>query len=124
VTPTCDFSYIFATGEHEIVALPDTSPWAAKYQCSARRRTAQVVDVKAGYVYSSSNPNSTSQSWGLKPRPGTAEILVYPNCKAGRLVADVVRADKGHTEGLEPRITEELVKLMISAPGGKLRTGG
>ena len=41
----------------------------------------------------------------------------------GRVIADVVRLDKGHTEGLEPRITEELIKLMVSAPGGKLRTG-
>jgi hypothetical protein len=29
--------------------------------------------------------------------------------------------DKGHTEGLEPRITEELVKLIVSAKGGKLQ---
>jgi uncharacterized protein YneF (UPF0154 family) len=36
-------------------------------------------------------------------------------------VADVVRLEKGHTEGLEPRITEELVKLMIAAKGGKLQ---
>jgi hypothetical protein len=26
----------------------------------------------------------------------------------------VMRMDKGHTEGLEPRATEELVKLMLS----------
>jgi len=31
----------------------------------------------------------------------------------------VVRLDKGHTEGLEPRITEALVELIVSAPGGK-----
>ncbi len=35
----------------------------------------------------------------------------------------MVRLDKGHTEGLEPQITEELIKLMVSAPGAKLRTG-
>ena len=39
----------------------------------------------------------------------------------GRVVADVVRLDKGHTEGLEPRVTEELIKLMVAAPGGKVR---
>jgi hypothetical protein len=39
------------------------------------------------------------------------------------VVADVVRIDKGHTEGLEPRITEELVKLMLSARGGKIQQG-
>jgi poly(3-hydroxybutyrate) depolymerase len=32
--------------------------------------------------------------------------------------------DKGHTEGLEPKITEELVKLMLSARGGKIQQGG
>jgi hypothetical protein len=30
--------------------------------------------------------------------------------KDGRFVVDVVRIDKGHTEGLEPKITEELIK--------------
>lgn len=28
---------------------------------------------------------------------------------------DIVREDKGHTEGLEPHISETLVKLMLSA---------
>ena len=37
------------------------------------------------------------------------------------MIADVVRLDKGHTEGLEPRVTEELIKLMVAAPGGKVR---
>ena len=46
---------------------------------------------------------------------------MFPGCKDGRVVADVVRLDKGHTEGLEPKVTEELVKLMLSAPGGKLQ---
>ena len=38
------------------------------------------------------------------------------------MVADVVRLDKGHTEGLEPKVTEELIKLMVLASGGKART--
>jgi hypothetical protein len=59
----------------------------------------------------------------LLPRGGTAEVFVYPNCDAGRLVADVVRIDKGHTEGLEPAVTEALVRLMVSADGGKIRQG-
>jgi hypothetical protein len=49
------------------------------------------------------------------PRPGTAEVFEYEKCKDGRIVADVVRESKGHTEGLEPHVTEELVKLMLSA---------
>ena len=39
------------------------------------------------------------------------------------MVADVVRLEKGHTEGLEPVVTEELIKLMLSAKGGKLQQG-
>jgi hypothetical protein len=123
VTPKCDMNFIFTTGEHEILALPEKSPWADKYQCAPRKRVKEIADAKAGYVYSSSNPNSTSKSWGLKPRPGTAEVMVYANCKGGKVVADVVRKDKGHTEGLEPKVTEELVKMMVSAPGGKIRSG-
>ena len=46
---------------------------------------------------------------------GTAEVFEYPHCKNGRIVADVVRIDKGHTEGLEPHVTEQLIKLMLSA---------
>jgi len=31
--------------------------------------------------------------------------------------------EKGHTEGLEPVITEDILKLMLSARGGKLNGG-
>jgi hypothetical protein len=33
----------------------------------------------------------------------------------------VVRKDKGHTEGLEPKVTEALIQMMVKAPGGKAR---
>jgi hypothetical protein len=49
---------------------------------------------------------------------------VYPGARDHRVIADVVRLDKGHTEGLEPRITEELVRLIVSARGGKIAAGG
>jgi hypothetical protein len=55
---------------------------------------------------------------------GKAQISNYPGCKDRRVVADVVRIDKGHTEGYEPKITEELIRLMLSAPGGKIQHGG
>jgi|ERR1051326_3736123 len=55
------------------------------------------------------------------PAPGTANVFTYAGCKDGRVVADVVRLEKGHTEGLEPNVTEALVKPMVSAKGGKLR---
>ena len=53
-----------------------------------------------------------------------SEVYVYPKCRDGRVVADVVRMDKGHTEGLEPKVTEALVKMMVGARGGKAQGGG
>ena len=111
--PTCDFSHIFAIGQHEIVSLPSTSAWAHKSGCGARVKRGDVVDDKPGLVHDGGRQNPASKSWGRLPRPGTAEVFVYPNCRDGRVVADVMRMDKGHTEGLEPRVTEELVKLML-----------
>jgi hypothetical protein len=42
---------------------------------------------------------------------------VYPGADGDRVIADVLRLDKGHTEGLEPNITRTIVDLMVSAPG-------
>jgi hypothetical protein len=119
--PACGFSHIFAIGQHEIVSLPATSALAQKFGCGARVRRDDVVDDKAGLVHDGGRQNPGSKSWGLLPRPGKAEVFVYPGCRDGRVVADVMRMDKGHTEGLEPRVTEELVKLMLSARGGRLQ---
>jgi hypothetical protein len=79
-----------------------------------------VVDDRPGYVHDGGRQNPGSHAWGLLPRPGTADVFVYPGCDEGRVVADVVRMDKGHTEGLEPAVTEALVALMVSARGGKI----
>jgi hypothetical protein len=73
--PPADLSFIFAVGEHEIVSLPPTSPWAARYGAGPRVRQT-----------------------------------------------DVMRLDKGHTEGLEPNVTRTLVEMIVAAPGGKLRS--
>ena len=115
--PQCDFSHIYATGEHEIVELPDHSPWAEKYSCLDRELT-EIVDTSPGWVTDSGR--SGYPVWGREARPGTAEVYEYQDCVDGRVVADVVRIDKGHTEGLEPRITERIVQLMVSARGGKI----
>jgi hypothetical protein len=120
---SCDFSHIYTTGEHEIQALPTASARAEKYGCGAQVKQADIVDTKAGYIYDRGRQNPGTKQWGLLPRPGTARVFVYPNCNDGRVVADVVRVDKGHTEGLEPRVTEELVKLLVSARGGKMQQG-
>jgi pimeloyl-ACP methyl ester carboxylesterase len=124
--PAIDFSFIYATGQREIdeKGVPETSDWAKKYGCSARRAPQEIVDTRAGYVYDSSRLNQLRPGWGLLPAPGKAQISMFADCKDGRVIADVVRLDKGHTEGLEPKITEELVKLIVSAPGGKIQRGG
>lgn len=119
--PAVDFSFIYTTGQREIENLPETSEWAKKYACGPRRAQEEIVDTRGGYVYDSTRLNLLRPGWGLLPGPGKAEVRVYPDCKDGRIVADVVRLDKGHTEGLEPRVTEELIKLMLSAKGGKMQ---
>ncbi|MEX2374345.1 MAG: hypothetical protein WD942_02010 [Dehalococcoidia bacterium] len=118
--PGCDFSHIFAIGEHEIVDLPTTSTWARRYNCDARVPQGTVLDTEAGYVHDSGHQNPATRSWGRLPRGGTAEVFVYPNCDDGRVVADVVRIDKGHTEGLEPRIVDTILGMMVRARGGKI----
>ncbi|HVM98646.1 MAG TPA: hypothetical protein VMT68_00410 [Caulobacteraceae bacterium] len=123
--PEADFSFIFATGEHEMKALPETSPWAEKYGAARRERRPDIVDVQPGQIHDTRfggpDGRKSTPAWGLEPRPGTAQMWVYPGARDGRVIADVVRLDKGHTEGLEPKVTEELIKLIVSAPGGKVQ---
>ena len=120
-TPSCDFNYIFTSGEHEMVSLPDASPWAEKYHCDARVRKDDIVDTKAGYVTGGNRDGQPNKAWGIEARPGTANVYVYPNCDGNKIVADVIRLDKGHTEGLEPRVTDALLSMIAAAPGGKVQ---
>lgn len=121
--PTADFSFIYTTGQREVddKGVSEASEWAKKYACGPRQSPVEIVDTKAGYIYDSSRLNLLRPGWGLLPAPGKAQVFVFPDCKDGRVLADVVRLDKGHTEGLEPKVTEELIKLMLSAKGGKLQ---
>jgi pimeloyl-ACP methyl ester carboxylesterase len=116
--PGCEFSHIFAIGEYEIESLPDDSPWAERYQCEAREHS-QVVDTRPGWVYDTGRAGYPV--WGREAAPGTADIYQYPACNSDRVVADVVRLDKGHTEGLEPEVTQRILELMASAQGGKVQ---
>lgn len=118
--PDCDFSHLFAVGEYEISELPATSAIAEKFACSARVRRDDIVDTQPGKTYDSRSQNPGTREWGLLPRPGTAQVYEYPDCANGRVVADVVRMDKGHTEGLEPKVVDEIVRLMVSASGGRI----
>lgn len=115
-----DFSFIFAVGEHEIESLPETSPWAERYGAGARIALPAVVDDSGGQVHDGRFEGRYTKSWGRQPRGGTAKVWVYPDARDGRVIADVVRLDKGHTEGLEPNVTRRLLELVVGAPGGKL----
>ena len=122
VLPQCQFSHIYETGEYEVVNLPETSTWATELGCGPRVKKADIVDTQPGYVWDYARVGY--KVWGMKARPGTAAEYIYPGCKGGKVVADFERMDKGHTEGLEPKVTEAIVKLMASAPGGKIAMGG
>jgi hypothetical protein len=119
VLPEKPFSFIYEAGDHEWTykGIPKESKWAQKLGCGPQpAEPRQVFDTKAGYVYDSTRQGeNASRIWGFLPRSGMANIWEYPSCKDGRVVADITRLDKGHTEGLEPKITEEIVKLMVSA---------
>jgi pimeloyl-ACP methyl ester carboxylesterase len=119
--PPVEMSHIFTVGEHEIASLPETSPWAEKYGAGPRERRPDIVDTEAGQIYDTGRVDISTKEWGLHPAPGTAQEWVYPGAKDGRVIADVVRLNKGHTEGLEPHVTEELIRLLVSAPGGKVQ---
>jgi hypothetical protein len=119
--PDADLSFIFAIGEHEIDALPETSPWADRYGAGPRVRLPDVVDTEAGQVHDKLREGHSSPSWGLLPRPGVARVYAYADAAQDRVIADVVRLGKGHTEGLEPNITRTLLELIVAAPGGKLQ---
>lgn len=118
VLPEKPFSFIYEAGDHEWTAkgIPKESKWAQKLGCQPQAAPREIVDVKAGYVYDSTRQGDTAtRIWGFLPRHGTAKIWDYPGCADGRIVADITRLDKGHTEGLEPNITEEIVKMMMAA---------
>lgn len=117
ILPDFPFSHIYTSGEHELpeTGLPANSPWAEKLGCGQRVRGLDIVDQKAGYVYDTREQSNPNAVWGFAARPGKAEVFIYPGCPKRRVVADVIRLDKGHTEGLEPNVTEEIVKLMLSA---------
>jgi hypothetical protein len=118
----CDYSFIFSNGEYESIPA-ETSPLADKFGCAARKQEADVIDPKPGYVWDASRQDPGTDGWGHYPKSGRALVYVFPSCKDGRVVADIVKLQKGHTEGYEPNVTDKIIALAVSAKGGKIRTG-
>jgi pimeloyl-ACP methyl ester carboxylesterase len=116
---TCDYSFIYDSGEYEIAEMPKASAVAEKFGCKTLSPRPDVVDTQPGYVWDPSRQSPTRIGWGRQPRPGSAHMWTWNGCTGGRVVADVLRLDKGHTEGLEPKVTEEIIKLIVAAPGGR-----
>ena len=118
----CDYSFIFENGANESMPAA-ASPLADKFGCGARKQEDDVIDPKPGYVWDATRQDPGSEGWGHYPRSGRANVYVFPGCKGGRVIADVVRLQKGHTEGLEPNVTDKLIQLATSASGGKIAKG-
>jgi hypothetical protein len=118
----CDYSFIFSNGEYESIPAA-TSPLADKYGCAARVEQPDVIDPKAGYVWDATRQDPGTDGWGHYPRSGRALVYVFPSCRDGRVIADIVKIGKGHTEGYEPNITDKIIALSLSAKGGKIATG-
>jgi hypothetical protein len=118
----CDYSFIFSNGEYE--SIPEaTSPLADKFGCGARAQLPDVIDPKQGYVWDSTRQDPGTDGWGHYPKSGRAQVYQFPNCKDGRVVADIVKMQKGHTEGYEPNVTDKIMELAVSAKGGKIAKG-
>jgi pimeloyl-ACP methyl ester carboxylesterase len=118
----CDYSFIFSNGENESIPA-DTSPLAEKFACGKRVELPEVIDPKPGYVWDSTRQDPGTDGWGHYPKSGRAKVYQFPNCKDGRVVADVVKLQKGHTEGYEPNITDKIIELAVAAKGGKIAKG-
>jgi hypothetical protein len=118
----CDYSFIFSNGEYETTPAA-TSPLADKFACSPRVQLADVIDPKPGYVWDPTRQDPGTDGWGHYPKSGRALIYQFPHCKDGRVIADIVKLQKGHTEGYEPNITDKIIELAVSAKGGKIASG-
>ena len=88
-------------------AAGDVAVGARSIDARRRERRADVVDEREGYVTGAcARPR---RQLGLRPAAWHRGGVRVSDARGGRMVADVVRIDKGHTEGLEPEVTEALV---------------
>jgi hypothetical protein len=117
--PTCgELSHIYSTGDIDSLGgnpVPETSTLAESLSCGERVRHSDIVDTEGGHVYDARDREPPLPGWGKEARPGTTEVYEFPDCRDGRVIADLIRLEKGHTEGLEPKVTEQILKLMVRA---------
>lgn len=59
-----DISFIYAIGEHEIVALPETSPLGEAMGAGPRVRLDDIVDDQAGKIYDTTREGRSTAAWG------------------------------------------------------------
>jgi len=117
--PATDISFVFVAGELEITEIPLTSPLAERYGAKRRRYVGEIVDEQAGHAPPPGFENDANPVWSYDGAPGCAQVYDFPETAGGRLVADIVRVSKGHLQSVEPRLTEEIVAMIVDAPGGR-----
>jgi len=116
--PECEFSFILETGSEDTIGnrFPDRAPWADRLECGAKEDRGTIEDPVAGYVYDTRTEGRPSiPGWGGEPAPGEATFHQYRDCRDGRVVAEFVRQEKGHTEGHEANVTERILQLMLTS---------
>lgn len=117
--PSCgQFSHIYSTGDQDSLGgnpVPATSTLANALGCGPRVRLKDIVDRQGGRVYDARDREAPLPGWGKEARPGTTEVFEFSRCPGHRVVADFVRLGKGHTEGLEPKVTEAIIRKMVEA---------
>ena len=96
---------------------------ADKFGCAAREQLPDIIDPKAGYVWDATRQDPGTDGWGHYPKSGRTLVYDFPHCKDGRIVADFVKLQKGHTEGYEPNVTDAIIGMAVKAKGGKIAKG-
>ena len=89
--PDCDLSFIFTSGEHEMVSLPETSPWAEKYGAGPRQRLADTAFID--YDYNTGRFCSrVAPLWNAGRFTAACNAMSWPSRDhAGHLLSGLVR---------------------------------
>ncbi len=105
-------------------ALPEASPWAEKYGAGPRVRPLMSWTTSRGDRSTTRCGGEVHAGVGTAAPARTAQVYVCPSgARDGRVIADVVRLVKGHTEGLS-RASRRRSSDDGGRPGGKARSLG